>query len=246
MKIGNILVNTAYLGNEVLTAIAVGATKLWEAVKYIVFKDPVVAKICAENWGDGVGITPEQAAAVTNIGTVFKDNTEITSFDELKLFGLSEATQSFYGCTNLTSVTLPENLKKIGGYTFYKCPITTINIPENLTEIHTAAFNMSVSSVRNIHLKNIENWMRVKIGEQASFFHGAAETHIYENDNLITEIQIPSDVIDVQYAVLNNAIDLQTLTLHEGIKSISHNAFAGCSSLELGDINLPNLESIGN
>ena len=88
--------------------------------------------------------------------------------------------------------------------------------------------------------------MRVKIGSRASFFHGAAETHIYENDNLITEIQIPSDVIDVQNYVLNNAIDLQTITLHEGIKSIAYSAFAGCSSLELGDVNLPNLESIGN
>ena len=70
------MVNAAYLGSKVLTAIAAGATKLWETVKkYIVFKDPVVAKICAENWGDGNGITPEQAAAVTDIGTVFKGNT---------------------------------------------------------------------------------------------------------------------------------------------------------------------------
>lgn len=32
MKIDNLLVNAAYLGERVLTAIAVGATKVWEGV----------------------------------------------------------------------------------------------------------------------------------------------------------------------------------------------------------------------
>ena len=31
---------------------------------YIIFADPEVARICAENWGDGIGITEAQAAAV--------------------------------------------------------------------------------------------------------------------------------------------------------------------------------------
>lgn len=32
MKIGNLLVNAAYLGSKALTAIAVGATKVWDGV----------------------------------------------------------------------------------------------------------------------------------------------------------------------------------------------------------------------
>ena len=34
MKIGDLLVNAAYLGERVLTAIAVGATKVWEGAPY--------------------------------------------------------------------------------------------------------------------------------------------------------------------------------------------------------------------
>ena len=46
MKIGNIAISAAYLGEKVLTAIAVGATKVWEGVgKYIKFKDPAVEQL---------------------------------------------------------------------------------------------------------------------------------------------------------------------------------------------------------
>ena len=52
---------------------------------YIIFKDAEVARICAENWGDGTGITLEQAAATT-LGSEFRNNNVITSFDELRFF----------------------------------------------------------------------------------------------------------------------------------------------------------------
>ena len=71
MKIGDIMVNAAYLGSKVLTAIAVGATKVWEGVsKYIKFADPVVEQLCAQKWGDGIGITLAQAKSVNDLGTI--------------------------------------------------------------------------------------------------------------------------------------------------------------------------------
>ena len=59
---------------------------------YIRFEDDEVRRICAENWGDGMGITKEQAAAVTgDIGSKFRNNTEINSFDELRYFTNAKA-----------------------------------------------------------------------------------------------------------------------------------------------------------
>ena len=83
---------------------------------YIRFACPAVAKICATQWGDGVGITRAQAAAVTDIGTVFKNNTEITSFDELRFFtGIKKIGDgAFYGCTLLRSIIYPPGLSTIG------------------------------------------------------------------------------------------------------------------------------------
>lgn len=84
----------------------------------IKFADPVVGKICAESWGDGTYITKEQAAAVTSVGTKFKGNTEITSFNELKEFGVTSLSQyAFSGCTSLKKINL-ENIKTLEGYNF--------------------------------------------------------------------------------------------------------------------------------
>lgn len=98
--------------------------------EYIVFADPVVEQLCANNWGDGIGLTKKDAAKVTTVSTVFRGNTDITSFDEFKYFtnvsaitGGSSTSNlgAFGGCTNLTSITLPESIRTINNYAFYNC-----------------------------------------------------------------------------------------------------------------------------
>lgn len=116
---------------------------------YIQFADPVVAQICAANWGDGIGITYKQAAAVTDMRAVFKNNTEITSFDELQFFtgitSLGTAEWSdwkavFKGCSNLQSVTLPPSITSVN-YQVFKgdSSLVYVNL-EHLTRIWVGAF----------------------------------------------------------------------------------------------------------
>ena len=81
--------------------------------KYIRFADPAVEAVLMANGvsSDGVGITKEDAAAVTSIGTWFKGNTDITSFNEFMYFtGIyltSAMHNAFQNCTNLRSIELP-------------------------------------------------------------------------------------------------------------------------------------------
>lgn len=111
-------------------------------VLYIRFADSAVAAICAANWGDGTGISREQAAAVTSLGTKFKGNTEITSFNELKEFGVTLLdANAFNGCTSLTSVDLSK-ISSIGSSSFYNCTslaIEDLSLP-NLTSLGLNAF----------------------------------------------------------------------------------------------------------
>lgn len=70
----------------------------------ILFADPNVRAICVDNWdssGDGK-LSVEEAATVTNLGTVFTDNSKITTFDELQFFtGLTSISeQAFWYCTS--------------------------------------------------------------------------------------------------------------------------------------------------
>ena len=53
---------------------------------YITFADPEVERICIENWSsDGVGLTYEDAAAVTDLNSFFRFSS-IKTFEELQYF----------------------------------------------------------------------------------------------------------------------------------------------------------------
>ncbi len=82
------------------------------------FADNKVKEICVSKWdtnGDGK-LSMAEAAAVTDIGDAFFNNSEITSFDEFQYFtGITSLQENaFYGCYNLKSIILPSNITEIG------------------------------------------------------------------------------------------------------------------------------------
>ena len=94
---------------------------------YLRFADPVVAQICAENWGDGTGITEEQVKTVTTIGYAFQRSSIVTFDDAYKFINVTKLEASPYGdgaafdrCSELTSIVLPTSITEIqDGSTFY-------------------------------------------------------------------------------------------------------------------------------
>ena len=83
----------------------------------IEFKDPYVKTICVAAWdtdGDSE-LSYAEATAVTTIGTKFKGNTLIKSFDELKYFThlmlIEDA--AFEECTSLSSIAIPASVETI-------------------------------------------------------------------------------------------------------------------------------------
>ena len=116
------------------------------------FSDPTVKGICVSNWDtnqDGE-LSESEMAAVTSLGDAFKNNTSITSFDELRYFtGLTALYDSFSRCSNLTSITLPESIKTISG-AFYHCSsLKTVSLPSGLQSIGGYSF-VSCTSLKSI------------------------------------------------------------------------------------------------
>lgn len=149
---------------------------------YIIFADPEVKRICAENWGDGTGITMEQAAAVTKIAAEFTKNAEIEAFDELEKFAnvtYIDAAKSnndyrgFINCTSLKRLTLPRGVKindgtwvNIKGGTFVGSAIESVGNLEEASYIGDYAFcNVSTLSFDGIFRNNGV----VKIGKESFF-----------------------------------------------------------------------------
>jgi uncharacterized protein YcfL len=143
-------------------------------VKEIInFADENVKKICVERWdtdGDGE-LSEDEAASVTDLGT-FENHDELTSFDELQYFtGLTEIPENaFYHCYNITSIKLPETIKKIGYFAFYDCHLNmgkdTFTFPEALEHLS----EYSICFMYDINIKTIIFKENIKyIGNTAIF-----------------------------------------------------------------------------
>lgn len=160
------------------------------------FADPVVGKICAESWGDGTYITKKQAASVTSLGTKFKGNTEITTFDELKEFGVTSLSQyAFSGCTSLKKINL-ENIKTLEGYNFVSAlDGTEVRMPK-------------LSLIQN-------NQAFYKSGVTVLDFTGSTFTRtkdsFAENSSRLTKVILPNTIISIGWSAFRLCKSLETI-----------------------------------
>lgn len=133
------------------------------AENLVIFADPVVEAICLANFDiDGNGVLmKDEAEAVTSIGTKFRENAEITSFDELRYF-VNVATldsYSFYKCSALISIGL-DNIKTLKDYALHS---TGLSGEIELNSVESYGRNvMGGTSVTSIILPSV-----VQIGEGA-------------------------------------------------------------------------------
>lgn len=108
---------------------------LSQKLGYIQFADSNAKTICVNNWDadDDGELSIAEAAAVTNIGSVFHSMTNVKSLEELRYFtSLTELPdEAFRSCTNLTSLYIPSGITSIGQKAFTSC--TSLKYVASLT-----------------------------------------------------------------------------------------------------------------
>ena len=123
---------------------------------------------------------------------------------------------TFDGCYALTSVTLPPNLRGMDGRNFNNCrSLTNLDLPSSLTFIEESAFN-NCRSLTNLNLPS----SLTSIGESA-----------FNNCRSLTNLNLPSSLTFIGVSAFSDCKGLTSLTLSPNIIVVGQEAFGHCSNL---------------
>ena len=192
------------------------------------FADATVKQLCVANWdtnSDGE-LSYEEAAAVTDIGEVFKYST-ITSFDELRFFTGLEAIpdNAFFSCTNLTAITLPMNITSIGSHALQLTKIGKLVIPRR------------VQTIGNYTTTGCTNLATIQVDAENASFDSRNDCNAViatATNKLIVGCKtttIPSSVTSIGASAFAQQSSLTALQIPSTVTSMENYAFDGCSGL---------------
>ncbi|MBO5464159.1 MAG: leucine-rich repeat domain-containing protein [Alistipes sp.] len=174
---------------------------------------------------DGNVITPySKSFGATITSNVYENGNGVITFD-----GNVTKISSFKDCTTLLTITIPESVTNIGGYSFDGCVnLKDINMPNGLTTIEEGAF-YDCTSLSEISIPSSVNTIKYDA------FNGCTN---------LNNILFPNSVTTMGAGILCGCENLISVKLPENITAIGNTFFQDCTSLT--EITIPSkVSSIG-
>lgn len=142
------------------------------------------------------------------------------------------------GAEGITSVTIPESVKKIGGAAFSGSGLTSIELPSSVTEMGNSAFyscaNLTSANLTNAKLTKIANYTfedcsslkTINIPESVK----EIGKYAFKNSGLVS-VTIPKNVNSIGEYAFSNSKELKYATINDNTCEIGKKAFSGCTSI---------------
>ena len=137
------------------------------------------------------------------------------------------STNAFNGCSNLTSVTIPNSVKRIEQYAFYNCTnLTSVTIGNGVKEIEYRAFD-GCYNVTSVFINDVAGWCEAHVVSTPL----KSGVNLYLNEELITNLVIPDNVASISDYAFYGCINLTSVSIGNGVTKIGDKVFSGCNSL---------------
>ena len=134
---------------------------------------------------------------------------------------------AFSGCTNITSITIPNSVTNIGDRAFYGCEgMTSVTIPNSVTSIGVGAFagcsglKSFVVASSNANYKAVSGLLLTKDGKTLVAVPCG-----------LTSVTIPSSVTNIGECAFSGCTNLTSVTIPDSVTRIGEGAFSGCRGL---------------
>ena len=156
---------------------------------------------------------------------------------------------AFFGCSSMTSITIPDSVTSIGDYAFFGCRnLTSITIPDSVTSIGYSAFricsgltsivvaegNKVYHSFKNCLIETQRKTLILGCNNSEIPLDGSVTSigdYAFTGCSSLTSITIPDGVTSIGDYAFSGCSGLTSITIPDGVTSIGDYAFSGCSGL---------------
>ncbi len=132
--------------------------------------------------------------------------------------------EAFACRSGLTSVTIPNSVTEIGGYAFNCSGLTSITISNSVTEIGKFAF--MGSRIKEVKFESFETFLKYK-----KDFDNIEHLYIGDYTNEIKNLVIPNSMTRIPSSAFSGCSGLTSVTIPNSVTEIGEGAFSNCSGL---------------
>ncbi len=154
------------------------------------------------------------------------DLESVTFENDVTLIGHS----AFYNCSALNNFNISESVMSIGAYAFYNCKsLDSITIPDGVISIGDSAFYLC-NALKGVYINNVAVWCAIDFADGYSNPLYYARK-LYLNNQLVTDLQIPYGATSIGDYAFRYYEDLISITIPNSVISIGSYAFYYCEGL---------------